>query len=153
LAVSAQLPALSCPANPGQTHTAAALLWLCVLQLKADSDDLGQMFNNGKGWGCPFGKSLRYGAVLGLVDVSVACKHSIRASCIFGVQQECMRVVSSATAEACIRLILDARCGLHQPCGCPTGTACISSHWFKLVLCANTQGRHAGGHCYCIPKC
>jgi hypothetical protein len=60
------------------THV-TLLLHCCgyVLQLKADSDDLSQMFNNGRCWGCPFGKSLRYGAVLGLVDVSMACKQTL----------------------------------------------------------------------------
>eukprot|EP00882_Tetradesmus_deserticola_P002542 GHRQ01002705.1.p3 GENE.GHRQ01002705.1~~GHRQ01002705.1.p3 ORF type:complete len:105 (+),score=62.17 GHRQ01002705.1:281-595(+) len=37
------------------------------LQLKADSEDLSQLFSD-KGWGCCFSKSLRYGATLGLVD-------------------------------------------------------------------------------------
>jgi hypothetical protein len=60
-----------------QLHALLLLLLLLLhettsqLQLKAGSDDLAQMFDSK--WGCPFGKSLRYGAALGLIDVSDVC--------------------------------------------------------------------------------
>lgn len=46
---------------------------LLLLQLKADSEDLTEMFP-GKHWGSCFSKSLRYGACLGLVNVSKCCE-------------------------------------------------------------------------------
>ncbi|WIA13013.1 hypothetical protein OEZ85_006623 [Tetradesmus obliquus] len=69
--VSLELPCLPLAvvtALMGPELTAKASNGKKQLQLKANSEDLRQMFNNGKGYGSCFGKSLRYGAVLGLVD-------------------------------------------------------------------------------------